>query len=123
MTITEAIMGLNFQSESDSPWYLTIKAMRRPNPVTAAIVLSVMKLDPASEISELDLDEWFDHVIATQPQSERYEELKTACLAELDQPKVFKILGNVADTFNVTYVIAGGCASGTECVFTYAAET
>ena len=121
-SIKEAIVGLDFNSESNSPWKLLSSPGRKPSVFTCHYVNGLFGRDPAEECEALVFSEWFDHVIDTQPQHTEYKILRDACLAELTSPQVFRLPGIVGN-YNLIYVVIGFTASGVYGCYTYAVET
>lgn len=95
------ITNLNFRSESDCEWQVFAPAQKRtykPTWLTMQNITGRLVLDTP------DFDVWFEHAIASQPQSRQYVKLREG-LSKLSNVQVFKMTG--FDNFNISYFIVG----------------
>ena len=101
------IKGLNFQSESDCYWQMFRPTQKRTGKVTW---LTMQRLTGKLVRDVPNAQVWFNHAIATQPDSERYLQLKEYCEDNLANVQVFKMTG--FDNYNLSYYIVGDGAKG-----------
>jgi nuclease A inhibitor-like protein len=121
--IDNLVKSMNFQSESDSGLVYTYQASLKHEICYRTLQLMLGRTLSEDKLEEIDVDVWFNHQIAVQPQTYEFETLFDLITENMFQTRVYR-LPSITEGFNIDYVIVGFNYFGRiTTIITHAVET